>query len=200
MNSEPQFSDDEIKRYNELYQQANRLIKDLVILDNKPLKNPGFFEKLRLRKAIGLYLQALEVNPKSWQTMFFVAKAHQSLGEMEPMLTWLMRANEHAPGNPSVAKEIGFAAGRLGEHGVAIQVMESAAKQNPNDSALHTNLGLSCLMAGKAAEACWAFERTVQLEPARDINKRLLALAREVQSGKRPAPKTESEISAGIRS
>jgi Flp pilus assembly protein TadD len=102
------------------------------------------------------------------------------------------------PENPSVAKEVGYAASRLGKHDIALQGMGKAAKHNPNDAALYCNLGLSCLLAGKATDACLAFERTVQLEPERNTNKQLLAFAREVESGKRPIPKTEEEISKAI--
>jgi len=191
-------SDEQKARHNELYAHANELLNGLLILDDKPQKNPGFFGKRKLRKAIEIFQQVLELNPASWQSMFFVAKAFQSLGEFEQSLVWFLRAYDYAPENPSVAKEAGYAASRLGKHDIALRVMESVAKQNPDDAALHCNLGLSCLLAGNAPHACKAFERTVELEPQSDVNKKLLAFAREVESGKRPCPKTEEEISRAI--
>ena len=86
--------------------------------------------------------------------MFFIAKAFQSLEEFEQSLAWFMHAYDCVPENPSVAKEVGYAASRLGKHDVAVRVMESVAKQNPDDAALQCNLGLSYLLAGNATHAC----------------------------------------------
>jgi Flp pilus assembly protein TadD len=97
-----------------------------------------------------------------------------------------------------VAKEVGSVAGRLGKHEIGIRVMEPVVRKNPNDSALQCNFAISCLMAGRATDACKAFERTVELEPQRDENRKLLALAKEVESGKRSCPKTEREILGAI--
>ncbi len=194
MKPDPKLTEEQAKQHNDLYARASELMKGLVILDDVPQKSLGFFQKRRLRKAVELYKQVLEINPVNWPSMFAIAKAFQSLGEFQHSLDWFVRANECVPGNPSVAKEVGYAASRLGKHDVALRVMELAAKQNPNDAALHCNLGLSCLLAGKIAEACRAFEQTVELEPQREVNKQLLAFAKDVEAGKRPCPKTEQEI------
>jgi len=198
MKPDPTLPEEQIKRHNDLYARANELSVGLILLDDVPQKKLGFFRKRRLRKAIELYQHVIEINPASWQSMFFIGKAFQSLEELQQSLDWFMRAHKCVPKNPSVAKEVGYAASRIGKHDVAIQAMEVAAKQNPNNAALHCNLGLSCLMAGKATDACSAFERTVELEPERDVNKQLLAFAREVESGNRPFPKSEEEISRAI--
>ena len=194
MKPDPALTEEQIRRHNDLYARANELSKGLVLLDDAPEKSLGCFEKRRLRKAIELYHQVLELNPASWQSMVFIGKAFQSLGELEQALSWFSRANECVPDNPSVAKEVGYAAGRLGKHDVAVRVMEAVAKQNQDNAGLQTNFGLSCLMAGNVAEACKAFARTIELEPQRDVNKKILAFAKEVESGKRPCPKTEAEI------
>jgi tetratricopeptide (TPR) repeat protein len=194
MKPDPTLTEEQIKRHNDLYARANELSKGLVILDDVPQKSLGFFQKRRLRKAIEIYQQVLEINPANWPSMLFIGKAFQSLGELEQALSWFVRAHESVPDNPSVAKEVGSAAGRLGKHDVAVRVMEAIAKQNQDNAGLQTNFGLSCLMAGKTADACRAFERTVELEPQRDVNRKLLALANEVKSGKRSCPKTEQEI------
>ena len=194
MNSNPSLSPEEVQQHNELYDRACRLLDGLVMLDDRPHKNPGFFGRRRLRQAVQLFQQVIELNPANWQSMLFIGKAFQSLGELEPALTWFLRAHDCVPGHPSVAKEAGFAAGRLGQHDVAVRVMQAAAKEHPEDPALHLNLGLSCLMSGKSADAREAFARVVELEPGRDVNKRLLSLAKDVEAGKRPCPTTEAEV------
>ena len=198
MKPDPKLTEEQIKQHDDLFVRASELSKGLVILDDAPQKSLGFFQKRRLRKAIELYQQVLQINPVNWPAMIGIGKAFQSFGELEQALSWFSRANECVPDNPAVAKEVGYAAGRLGKHDTAVRVMEAVAKQNQDNAGLQTNFGLSCLMAGKVADACKAFERTVELEPQRAANKKLLAFAKEVESGKRPCPKTEQEILRAI--
>jgi tetratricopeptide (TPR) repeat protein len=195
---DPKLTEEQIKQHNDLYAQANELMKGLLILDGIPEKSLGFFQKRQLRKAMGLHQQVLELNPVNWPSMFAIGKAFQSLGELENALSWFTKAHECVPDNPSIAKEVGYAAGRLGKHDIAVRVMEAVVKQHPNNAGLQINFGLSCLMAGKLADACIAFERTVELEPQRAVNKKLLAFTRDVESGKRPCPKNEAEILRAI--
>ena len=198
MNPDPRLTEEQIKLHNDLYARANELLKGLAMLDDAPQKSLGFFQKRRLRQAIELYQQVLGLNPVNWSSMVMIGKAFQSLGELEQALSWFSQASECVPDNPAVAKEVGYAAGRLGKHDVAVRAMEAVVKQHPNNAGLQTNFGLSCLMAGKVTDACKAFGRTVELEPQRDQNKKLLAFAREVEFGKRPCPKTEAEILRAI--
>src|SRR5262245_14424406 len=118
MNTQPSLSPEEIHRHNELYNRACRLLEGLVILDGQPHKAPGFFAKRRLREAVRLFQQVIELNPANWQSMLFAGKAFQSLGELDHALSWYLRAHDCVPTHPSVAKEIGYAAGRLGRHDV----------------------------------------------------------------------------------
>jgi tetratricopeptide (TPR) repeat protein len=198
MKPPPELTEEQIKLHNDLYARANELSDGLIILDEAPQEKLGFFQKRRLRKAIELYQHVIEVNPANWQSMFFIGKAFQSLGELDQAFSWFARAKETVPDNPSVAKEYGGVAGQLGKHEIAIRALETVAMQHPNDAGLQTNFGLSCLMGGKLTHACKAFERIVELEPQSDVNKKLLALAREVESGKRPCPKTEADILRAI--
>jgi tetratricopeptide (TPR) repeat protein len=199
MNPDPRLTEEQIKLHNDLYARANELMKGLAILDNVPKKNLGFFEKRRLRQAIELHQQVLEINPANWSSMVMIGKAFQSLDELEQALKWFLQAHECVPDNPSVAKEVGYVAGRLGKHDIAIDAMRAVANLHPNNAGLYFNLGLSCLMAGKVADACRAFEHTIELEPERELNKKLLILAKNVEAGKCPCPKTEAEISRAIK-
>jgi tetratricopeptide (TPR) repeat protein len=184
----------EIVRHNELHAEGSRLQKGLLLLDQRPPPHLGFFARRKLRKSIALFQEAIKINPTGWQSMMFIGKAHQSLNELNEALSWFLRAREIVPTNPSIAKEAGGMAGRLGQHDLAVQIMLPVADAHPNDPALQYNLGLSCLMAGQAQVACKAFERACRLEPGRDANFRLAVLAEKVRDGLVPTPKTEAEI------
>ena len=198
MIPEASLTNEQKARHNELYVRASELLNGLLILDDQPRMTPDFFERRKLRKAVKLFQQVLRLNPANWQAMFFAAKAAQSLGNFKKSLAWFLRAQTLVPDHPAVAKEVGYAASRLGKHDLAVNLMESVAKQHPRDAALHCNLGLSCLLAGNVSHACKTFEWIVELEPQSDLNKKLLAFAKEVEAGTRPCPETEEEISSAI--
>ena len=145
-----------------------------------------------------LFQQVIELNPTNWQSMVGAGKVFQSLGKLDHALTWFLRAHDCVPTHPAVALEVGYAAGRLGRHDIAVRVMQAANKEHPEDAALCLNLGLSQLMSARPADASETFARAVELEPQRDMNRRLLDLAREVVAGNLACPKNEAEISAAM--
>lgn len=194
MSMKNTLTDEQIVRFNKLYEKANNMISGLLILDGRTNFKNGFFAKRKLKKAIELLELALKIYPENWQSMFAIAKAHQSLGDLETALTWLQNANQYEPENPSIAKEIGLCAGKLGKHNIAIQYMEAISKLSPNTIGLHVNLGLSYLMLNQLDSAKTSFNQAILVEPNSNTNKRLLALVENVISGKIPCPKSEKEI------
>jgi tetratricopeptide (TPR) repeat protein len=184
----------DIAQHNEIYNEACRLQKGLLLLDQRPLPRLNFFTRRKLRKSINLFQKAIEINPTGWQSMVFIGKAHQSLNELKEALAWFARAHELVPTNSSVAKEAGKVAGELGLHDQAIQIMLPVASANPDDAALQCNLGLSCLIAGQAQAARDAFARAAVIEPERGINLQLVKLAEKIRDGVCPKPKSEAEV------
>ena len=166
-----------------------------VNLDDSPAPRLGFLARRRLQRAIGLLQDVLAINPANWAAMLMSGKAHESLGRLEDALGCFRRAQEFAPTDAAVAKEAGSAAGRCGRHDLAVELMLPAAAEHPGDPALQSNLGLSYLMSGRAAEACEHFGMAVALEPDHGMNARLLAVAEAVRDGELACPRTESELS-----
>jgi Flp pilus assembly protein TadD len=117
---------------------------------------------------------------------------------MRPALEWLKKGNSVEPENLILAIETGLALGRLGKHKEAAAMLEVAALNHPHEPRIQCNLGLSYLMAGETENALKTFETLVQLEPDYPTNQKLLDLASEIQSGKKPTPKSEAEIAKMI--
>jgi tetratricopeptide (TPR) repeat protein len=191
-------SDEEIERHKEFYNAGYELIKDVAFSEGGPLLASSAAERDQMREAIRCFEQALAIIPTNWQAMLLIGKAQQSLGEHEQALAAFLRAHECEPDRLMVIIEAGAAAGRVGRHDLAVRLMESAARQHPEDPRLPFNLGLSYLFLGDFAGARKAFERAIELEPERDANKRLLGLLNEVESGKRPCPKSEADIGKAL--
>ena len=99
-------TDNEIERFNALYEEGCELQKNLVILDGSQRKKPGFFGRNKLKKSIQLFKEALAIHPSSWQSMFFIGKAFQALADLESALSWFMKAARIESDNPSGKDEI----------------------------------------------------------------------------------------------
>jgi tetratricopeptide (TPR) repeat protein len=189
-----QLTDRQIERFNSLYEEAIELQKDLVILDGAPPLKPGIFGRKKLEKSIEMFEEALKIHPGSWQSMYLIGKAYQALDDMDKALSWFVKAARIESLEPSVAKEAGLCAAKLGRHAVAIRVMKDAAEAHPDDAALQCNLGLSYLMSDKIAEAKAAFSLAVQADPRNEMNRKLLNLAESVAAGEIRCPRSEKEI------
>jgi tetratricopeptide (TPR) repeat protein len=189
-----QLTDNEIDSFNALYDKGCGLQKDLVILDGSPRRRPGFLGRRKLKESIQAFKEALAIHPGSWQSMYFIGKALQALGDLESALTWFMRASKIEPENPSIAKEAGLCAAQLGKHLAAIRFMKPAASAHPRDAGLQCNMGLSYLMSEQVDEAVASFSRAIKADPVNGMNQSLLKLAEAVARKEIPCPRSEAEV------
>ena len=193
-----QLIDHDVERFNALYSKGGDLQKDLVILDGSPQRKPGIFARRKLKESIQSFKEALVINPASWQSMYFIGKAFQALGDLESALTWFVKASKIEPEDPSIAKEAGLCAARLGKHLAAIRFMKAAASLHTGDAGLQCNIGLSYLMSGQVTEAVSSFSHAVKADPGNRMNQKLLKLAEAVAGEEIPCPRSEAEILESI--
>ena len=204
MTNKQPISPELAERHNKLYQEGFDLLKDLVRLDDVggptwTPKKPGFFAQSRLHKAIKLFRQALEINESNWGAMLFVAKAYQALLDFDVALQWTLRAHELAPDNIPIAVEAGGLAGTLGKLDISIQVTERVLQAHPSNAPLHFNLGITQILVGRPQAAVLSFERAMHIEPDRPFNRKLLDLAKKIEDGSIPCPRTQKDISIALK-
>ena len=171
-----------------------KLVDGRVNLDGCALPEPGFFEKRRLLKGVRLLEQAAVVEPPYGAASLFAAKVYERLGRNKESLRWMRKAQSVAPDNMIVALELGGVLSKLGLHTEAVAVLTEAAKQNPHDPRVHSNLGVSLLLSGDAKASVAAFSTLVALEPNQQTNIRLLNLAVAVHEGRESQPMSEAQI------
>jgi tetratricopeptide (TPR) repeat protein len=185
----------EIEAHNRTYERAYALIEGEILVDGQPLSaKPSFFARRRLRKAITLFAEVLRINPENWAAMFGAAKAHQRLGDAARAFELMLEPHRGNPELSGFAREAALVAMEIGRLRDGIDLTRAAIRTRPDDGSLYSNLGLAHLLNSEAAAAVKAFEGALELEPDHPVTPRLLALARAVESGSVPCPRTEAEV------
>jgi tetratricopeptide (TPR) repeat protein len=188
----------QIEEHNTLYKKAWRLVDGEFHLDGKPLSQPNWFARRRLKKAKGLFLQTFAINSTGWNAMFAIGKIEQRLGEVKTALEWFLRAREFAPTNTSLAKEASITASSLGDFDMAARIADEALETNTGDPALYVNSGLAHILAGNCESALRRFQEASALEPERVMNAQLVSYTSQVIAKELPAPKVEADIIRGL--
>jgi tetratricopeptide (TPR) repeat protein len=186
---------EQIKRHNQLYEQAYDLLRGEILIDGAPPSSRvGFLAKRKLNKAIALFEEVLEMNPENWPAMFGMAKALHRLGDKARAFDLMLQAHHGNPSLSGFAREAGLVAFQLGRFREGVELTQAAIGTRPGDGSLYSNLGLGQLLAGDADAAVNAFERADVLEPNHSMTPRLLAVARAVRSGTLPHPTSEADV------
>ena len=185
----------EIKKHNQLYEQAYDLVLSEVLIDGRTLSSqPGFLARRRLNRAIALFEAVLEMNPENWAAMFGMAKALHRLGDKPRAFDLMLKAHHGNPSLSGFAREAGLVAFQLGRFREGVELTYAAISTRPGDGSLYSNLGLGCLLAGDVDAAVDAFQHANELEPNHSLTPRLLAVAESVRSGALPPPASEADV------
>ena len=181
-------TNEQIERFNSLYQQACDKMKGLVILEDYRPKGIGFFEKLRANKAIKYFHEALSIYPDHFQSLFLLGKLHQRLKDYEQALQYFDAALKLELTNHNIPLEASLVAMHLNQVDRAIEYSKEALRRKPDDFAVLGNHAMNLLIAGLDNEAKEVIDKAILLNPADNINQRIQSKIQAVISGhvKRP--------------
>lgn len=181
-------SDRDLERHDAAYKEAWRLIRNEILLNGRSPRFPRWLVRRRLRKAIGLFETALEINPSGWQSMWGLGKIYQRLGDHVKALDWFLKARLLEPNNPDVAREASLSALDLGRAEESLALTEAALVANPSDPGLLANRALALMIAGHLTDARTLAAEAVRRNPRDRISKNALKLVEDVAAGKRRRP------------
>lgn len=187
----------EIIKFDNLFVKAASRQSNLVYLgsNNKPI---GFFGRRKLRKSIAEFSKCLKILPNHWQSMFFMAKAHQRLKEHNESFKLLVRAFEIEKGNFSIPMEAAIEALQLGKLDKAIFYSEEALKRKSEDPIVLGNYAVVLLLSSKEIEAEKYIREAIKLDPSNSIFENVLSLIESIISGRRKTPSIEKVIEDGM--
>lgn len=178
-----------------LWEKACALTKgELILHENQGRKPPGFWIRLKLRRAVKLFEKVLHLTPNHWNSMWILGKTVQRLGDERAAFDWFVKAWDQTPRNIDVAREAALSAMHLGLARHAIEYCEEALKLEPNDSGMICNLALAMIHDGKPSEALAKAKVAVDGNPKDIVSVNVMKLAQHLVETKATCPRNSAEI------
>lgn len=183
------------KEAQKLWEKANALINgELILHENQGRKPPGFWTRLKLKRAVKLFEKVLQLTPKHWGSMWALGKIVQRLGNERAAFDWFVKAWDQAPRNIDVAREAALSAMHLGLARHAIEYCEEGLKLEPNDPGMICNLALALIHDGKPSEALAKAKVAVDGDPKDPVSVNVMRLAQYLVETKAQCPRNSAEV------
>ena len=190
----PVVCDAEGSDHDSLYQRGVDLIEPhMVIMDRKAAPR----NDAEIRVGIACIDRVLQINPKNWSALWVRGKGLQSLGEHRIAIESFLAAYHLNSDDPEMGRELGAELLEAGRFADAVQVDRTISNQRPQDAGLKANLALALLLNGEPAAAQQTVAEALALDPNDAITKALAQEIADVSTGKRPRPKSFSELRGG---
>jgi hypothetical protein len=129
-----------------------------------------------------------------WQSMVFIAKGHQALGEHRRALDWLIKAMDIEKNDHVIPKEASLEAVHLRDIKGAVFYSAEAIRRKPNDPELMGNHAVNLLIAGDDILASRTIQDALAVDPSDEFNKRIAVMIADVGNGKKARPTCENVI------
>lgn len=192
MNRE--YTQAEADQHNALTKEGWAILSDYILLLKRNQVRIGFFAKRRLKKAIGLFHDALRIDPENWSSKWALGKIYQVLGDYRRSLWWFEKSFALQNGNADVCREASLAAMDCGEFSKALYFADKALALKPEDAGLHCNRALALMFLNRDADAIEAVASSLQLNPHDEITLNVRAIVHSVADGTRLRPKTTNDL------
>jgi tetratricopeptide (TPR) repeat protein len=180
-----------IEKFNALYENGCKKIKDIIILEKYKPKAINFFEKTKIKKAIACFEQALLIYPEHWQSLFFLGKIYQRLQNYDRALSYFENAVQLERLDHNIFSEASITAMHLKNTNKGIEYSSEALKRKPNDFALLGNHSMNLLIGGKNKEAIETIDKAIVIKPDDQINQKIKAQIIRVINGNMAPPTFE---------
>ena len=152
-----------------------------------------------IREALSQLELVVGEYPESWMAHWHRGKGYAVLGDLDGAYTAFHLANQLAPEEVMTIKELGGLCLELGHFEEAVSVAQSGVELAPDDPILLGNLAVSFLRAAELEKARRAIDVALKVDAEDEINVRLEARVREVETGQRPQPQSMAELSQPVQ-
>lgn len=177
--------------FNSLFEGASTRQRPLIMKGDMGPMARSSSEIKTLRQCILDFEACLRFKNDHWQSMVFMAKSYQALGEHETALDWLVTAANMEKNNHVIYKEASLQSVLLGNIEKAIEYSSEGLRIQPDDPVLLGNHAMNLLIGKRDEQALSTIKRAIEIAPEDQFNQRCLKIISEVLAGKRERPKCE---------
>jgi tetratricopeptide (TPR) repeat protein len=118
------------------------------------------------QKAEEAYQKAMQINPAyglGANNLAFLLLEHG--GNLDLALSMAQTARTNLPDSPDTADTLAWAYVQKGVYGSAVDLLQKALKQTPNNPSLHYHLGVAYQRMKNPEAATTEFQRVLKLDP-----------------------------------
>ena len=187
-------NDDQVAEFNFHFEQAGKDLNHIIILGDYHPGNLGFWDKRKAKKAIQNFERCISINPNHWQSLFFIGKIYQRLGDHENALQYLEKALKIETINHNIPQEAAIEAMHLNMIEKGVEYSLESLKRNPNDFALLGNHAMNLLIAGLDRDAEEYINKALYLNPNDELNNRIKKIIANVIEGIEKRPTFKNSI------
>lgn len=184
----------DVDLHNALIKKGWRILNDYALLSDRPQIKCGLFGKLRLKKAIKIFHEALKISPDNYSSKWSLGKIYQVLGDHNSSLKWFEEAWILENRNADICREIGVAAMNCGAFQKALEFFDKAIEIQPEDAGLHCNRALVMMFLKRDDEAIEAVTYSLKLHPTDQTTLNFRKILHSVVDGNRLRPKFMEDI------
>jgi Flp pilus assembly protein TadD len=190
-----ELTDEQITLHDRLYREGWEILDEQIQLHNRPpLGKPGWFVQRKLKKAISLLEQTLQINPVNWASMWGLGKIYQRMNDDSRALEWFIKAHQIQRMNADVVREAALCAMNLGRSKEAVEFATAAVQLKSDDPGLVANLALALLLDHRTTEAKQTAVEAVEANGDDGVSKNVLQYVNDVISGRKPFPNSFKDV------
>lgn len=178
--------------FNRMFTRATGRLESLVQTGGYSPRSPSKADAFKLKRLCRELEACLAFAPDHWQSMVFLGKACQSLGEHHAALGWFEKAMTVEAGNSIILKEASLEAIHLRDIDKALEFSGAAVGVRPDDPVLLGNHAMNLLIAGRDEEARATITEALRIAPSDDFNARISDIIDGVIERERDRPTCES--------
>ena len=184
----------EADRHNKYTQNGWAILDNYIILPDRAQVRIGFFAKRRLKKAVTLFHNALDIAPDNYSSKWALGKIYQVLGDHQRSLKWFEEALELENTNADVCREASLAALDCGEFSKSLDYSEKAIELKPDDPGLYCNKALAMMFLKRDSDAIEIVDYSLKIKPDDQITLNVKKILNSVADGRRSRPETMKDI------
>jgi len=185
----PAISPESLHTYKELHTAAWKLCSDYIIVAGRPVIPLGAHGEQALRKAVTLFLDAVEIVSYDWKPFWTMGKIYERLGEYEHALDYFDEAYKVCTVESSIPREACRMALELQDHERALDYSNIALAIAPDDWSLWSNKALIQILMNRLDDALDSITEARRIDATHTIPRNIAILIDLIKQGRVDPPR-----------